>query len=183
MNMLKLINPSILLNKIIAFGFVILVLFFSFSCFSINTFADTNVIPDSPSGQTQTDNESGNGTGSGNGSGSGTATTGAKPADPCSIAFCIGGVQNNERYKEGTPGLIAAKIIADGAFFLTVITSSLAIFYIVWQGFNMLSAAGDSGKFKTALNGIFYAILGLVISVIAYGVITSLIGFISNTSI
>jgi type IV secretory pathway VirB2 component (pilin) len=102
--------------------------------------------------------------------------------DPCKIAFCLPGISNNPRYQNAslTPGQRAAAIIGDIAGFLTGIVLSLAVIYIVYAGFQMLNANGDSNKYKNALNSIAYTIVGMFVAVVAYGIVASIINFIAG---
>lgn len=43
--------------------------------------------------------------------------------------------------------------------------SALAVFFIVWSGFNMVIALGDEGKISKSRWGVVYALLGLFIAI------------------
>jgi hypothetical protein len=103
-----------------------------------------------------------------------------QPVDPCNIGGCIGGIQNNDRYTSGTGGDVAQNIIIDVATFLTYIAASVAILYIVYQGFKYLISDGDAKKIEEARKGIIYGVVGLVVTVAAYGVIAGIINVLSS---
>lgn len=104
-------------------------------------------------------------------------------ADPCLIAGCLIGTRNNTSYTTGTPGERASNIILDVAALLVFVTASIAIIFAVFSGFNMLTSNGDSKKFEEARNGLVYAIVGLIVAVLSFGIISSIVGVLSNTQI
>jgi hypothetical protein len=109
------------------------------------------------------------------------ALASSRPVDPCSITgFCLGGVQNNARYSQGSVGENARNIILDAASVLTFVAASVAILFIVYQAFQMLNSQGDSKKYGDAVKGIVYAFAGLVLSVVAYGLVAGIINVILN---
>jgi Type IV secretion system pilin len=102
--------------------------------------------------------------------------------DPCSVysSLCLGGVTNNNRYTSGGAGERAQRILIDLANFLTFVCASVAILFVIFYGFNMLSAQGDSKKFEDARRGILYAIFGLVTVVLAYGITGAIVNIITG---
>jgi hypothetical protein len=103
------------------------------------------------------------------------------PLNPCDNGIgCIGGFVNNQRYTTGSGSKIASAIIIDLAQALTYLCGSVAVIFIVWAGVKMLTADGDSSKFEGGLKTIRYAIIGLVISVLAYGLVAVIANFLTN---
>jgi hypothetical protein len=108
-------------------------------------------------------------TGSGSGSG--------KPIDPCAIGPCP---LNFNSSKGDSVGETANNIFIQAAQVLTFVAASVAIFFIVYNGFSMMTANGDSSKYMKAWMGVLYSILGLVVAVAAYSVIAALIGVLGS---
>lgn len=103
--------------------------------------------------------------------------------DPCTISFCLGGVSTNDKYSDPnlSPGTRAAYIFGDVAWLMTGLIVSVAIIYVVYAGFIIMSANGKADQVKKGFNIILYAIIGIIVSVVAYGIVSSIIGIISNT--
>jgi hypothetical protein len=47
---------------------------------------------------------------------------------------------------------------------------------IVVSGIRYMTSAGDAAKITGAKNGIFYAVIGLVIAILAYAIVNFVIG-------
>lgn len=116
---------------------------------------------------------------------SGVNTFAQPTEDPCSIAFCFGGFGTNQAYGDEslTPGERAFLIFVDVAGLMTFIINSIAVIFIVYGGFQILTSNGAEDKFKKGKQTLIYAILGMLISVIAYGIVASIIGFLNNTRV
>jgi Type IV secretion system pilin len=100
------------------------------------------------------------------------------PLDPCLFGPCIGQVS---RYKaEDTPGERASLIIIDIATVITYVGAAIAVIYVVLQGFKMVTANGDAKKYEQSLKGIVYAIFGLIVMVISYGIIASVVNIVGG---
>ncbi len=52
----------------------------------------------------------------------------------------------------------------------------IAVFMIIYSGIIYMTAAGDPGKIATAKKSIMYAIVGLVIAIMAYAIVNFIIG-------
>jgi hypothetical protein len=65
----------------------------------------------------------------------------------------------------------AEKIISQVVGFLTILAGIYFIFYMVMAGINWIGAGGDQGKVQKARDEINQAVMGLVITVMAYGLI------------
>lgn len=103
---------------------------------------------------------------------------------PCDITFCIGGLDNTRYSDTGlTQGQRANNIIVDIAALLTFVIASIAVIFAVYSGFRMLTSDGDAKKFEEARSGLIYAVVGLVVAVLSYGIIASIIGVLSSLRI
>ncbi len=60
------------------------------------------------------------------------------------------------------------------------ILATVAVVYIVIGGVQYMTSGGDSSKVKTAKNTILYALIGLVICVLAFAIVNWLIGVLKN---
>ncbi|MBR2726083.1 hypothetical protein IKE87_02345 [Candidatus Saccharibacteria bacterium] len=60
------------------------------------------------------------------------------------------------------------------------ILSIIAVVFIVVGGVQYMTSGGDSGKVKTAKNTILYALIGLVICVLAFAIVNWLIGVLKS---
>jgi len=76
---------------------------------------------------------------------------------------------NNEAFADdlwGKGGVI--QTIINVIFFLI---AALCVIFIVWGGFTYMTSRGDSKKVESAKNTILYAIIGLVIAILAYAIV------------
>lgn len=56
--------------------------------------------------------------------------------------------------------------------------ASIAVIFVVVGGVQYMTSGGDSGKVKTAKNTILYALIGLVICVLAFAITNWLVGIL-----
>lgn len=56
----------------------------------------------------------------------------------------------------------------------------LAILMIIWGGMKYVLSGGSAEKITNAKNTILYAVIGLVVAIFAYAVITWLIGYLQD---
>jgi hypothetical protein len=59
---------------------------------------------------------------------------------------------------------------------------ALAVIFLIWSAFLYLTAAGNSEKVKSAKNALIYAIIAIIVALIAGG-IPSIIGNVFNVTI
>jgi len=71
-----------------------------------------------------------------------------------------------------------ASIISNVLGFMTLIAGLAFLFYFIFGAINWITSAGDPKKLETARQTIMNALIGLVITVIAYPVLTLLSHFI-----
>jgi len=48
----------------------------------------------------------------------------------------------------------------------------MAVFYVIWAGYTFVTSAGDSEKVNTARQRIMYAAIGIVVALLAKGIIS-----------
>lgn len=60
------------------------------------------------------------------------------------------------------------------------ILASVAVIFIVVGGIQYMTSAGDAGKVKTAKNTILYALIGLVVCVLAFAIVNWLIAVLKK---
>jgi uncharacterized membrane protein len=97
------------------------------------------------------------------------------PLDPCAT---LGGCMNNiDQFNqgEGTGGIskFLGEIIKIGNF----IVPAIAVIVMIIGGYKMMTSDGDEKKYKSGLDTIAYAIIGLAIVILAGTVITLIISF------
>jgi hypothetical protein len=90
------------------------------------------------------------------------------PWDPCSVD----GVATVECIPIMFSQLINAALVFAGI---------VALFFIMWAGFNMINSGGDPKKVDGAKKMMTYAIIGLTIILLSFGIIY-LIGYLTNSS-
>jgi len=62
------------------------------------------------------------------------------------------------------------------------ILSLVAVIVIIYGGVRYMTSAGDSGKVKDAKNTILYGIIGLVIALLAFAIVSFVIGGINTAT-
>jgi hypothetical protein len=55
--------------------------------------------------------------------------------------------------------------------FILPILTALAILYLVWAGYQFITSAGDPAQAEKARRNILYAIIGVVLMLISYGLV------------
>lgn len=75
-----------------------------------------------------------------------------------------------------------------GQFFITIfnylilIAGVLAIFYLIWAGIQYITASTDEDKAKKAKTGIFNAIIGIVVIILSYAIISWVSGIVKSVA-
>jgi hypothetical protein cdiviTM7_00647 len=59
---------------------------------------------------------------------------------------------------------------------------ALSVIMLIWGGIRYTTSAGDSNKVTAAKNTVLYAIVGLVIAILAYAIVNMVIGKIASGS-
>lgn len=74
-----------------------------------------------------------------------------------------------------TPGNLVAVFdnITNTVIFLV---GALAVIALVYGGFLYVTSAGDAGRVKTAKDTIIYAVIGIVVAILAYAIVNFVVG-------
>ncbi len=83
----------------------------------------------------------------------------------------------------GTSRDSVVKILLNIARFLTFVGAAVAVLVGVWAGITIMTSNGDSKKYENGLNTLRYAVIGLVITILAYTVVSIITGIISTTDL
>ena len=59
---------------------------------------------------------------------------------------------------------------------------ALSVIMLIWGGIRYTTSAGDSDKVQAAKNTVLYAIVGLVIAILAYAIVNMVIGKFTSGS-
>lgn len=83
---------------------------------------------------------------------------------------------------KNTPGLTDtfARIVSWGVTFLFIIATILALFFLIWGGIQWILSGGDKGKVENAQKMIVAAVIGLIVTFLAYfilNIVSSFFGF------
>lgn len=92
-------------------------------------------------------------------------------ADPCDMSP-IGCNPNN-------PDPDVKNIIGTITETLFLVLAVVSVFVIIYAGFTMMTSAGDPGKVQKGKKTLIGAVIGLIISVIAYGLVKWVVDSIS----
>lgn len=65
---------------------------------------------------------------------------------------------------------------------IIAVAGLVAVIFIIIGGFNYMTSAGDPGKTKKAKDTILYAVIGLIICVLAFAIVNFVIGGIINSN-
>lgn len=106
---------------------------------------------------------------------------GAKPLDPCTI---VGGcITNVADYDQGSTQDSVTKLVIDVSRFLVFIAAAIAVFFIVIGGYRMIASNGNAESYKAGLNILLYAILGLVIAIASFTIVSVVGNLVSSANI
>ncbi len=97
---------------------------------------------------------------------------------------CLAGTPRGEGTADPEAvGNNVVSIIISIAVTLTYISAAVAVIFIVIGGFLMITSAGDNSKYKAGLDTLKNAIIGLVITVLAYTIVFIVGQFVSRTDV
>jgi hypothetical protein len=104
------------------------------------------------------------------------APTFAADLTPSSDTLCGGGCAgiNPSNIQGGRNGIVG--FIITIAQILTFIFAAVAVLFLVWGGVQYITSSGDSDRIKNAKATILNAIIGLIVTIVAYAIV----GVISN---
>lgn len=75
-----------------------------------------------------------------------------------------------------------SKAISSGVTMMIIIAAILSLIYLVWGGVQWTQSAGDKGKIQAARQKITYALIGLVIALSAFFIV-SIFGGLFNVKL
>jgi heme/copper-type cytochrome/quinol oxidase subunit 2 len=102
--------------------------------------------------------------------------TSGKPIDPCLIAGCTTKVTAGQSSSQQ----ILTDIILQVANILVFVTGSVAVLFIVYAAFRMVTSNGDSKKYEDGIKTIQYVVIGLFIAALSYGLVAITISIIAG---
>jgi hypothetical protein len=103
------------------------------------------------------------------------------PGNVCqTLGGCLGGL---ETYSEGDSVGGIFKFIRDGVNIAVFIAVPIGIIFVVWGGYQMITSQGDEKKYAGGLNTLQYAVIGLVVVILATTIVGLISGFLANGSI
>jgi hypothetical protein len=88
----------------------------------------------------------------------------------CKGATCPGGITDTKAQQFNDQNGIVS-FISRIAQFLTFIAAAVAVIYMVWGGYNFITANGDEEKVKKGKDTLIYASVGLVVTIVAYTIV------------
>lgn len=80
----------------------------------------------------------------------------------------------------GSSGTELSTVIVNIVSGIVGVLGLVAVIFIVVGGINYMTSAGDAGKLKKAKDTILYAVIGLIISALAFAIVNFVIGGIIN---
>jgi hypothetical protein len=108
----------------------------------------------------------------------------AQTADPCSAnpkpQGCNSGIFKAlglDKLSTGGTNGIQNVIIGAGNFFV-IILASASVLYLIFNAYKMVSDNGDGKGYKAGLDGVKYAIIGLVVALLAFGIVSLITSFV-----
>jgi Type IV secretion system pilin len=97
-----------------------------------------------------------------------------KPIFPCDaggIGGCIKFIDTEDYKTSAKPGDNIIRFILRIANILTLIGGAVAVIIIVSSSYLMFFAGGSDEKYKQGLNMMIYAVIGLIVSILAYTIV------------
>ncbi|MFC1721954.1 hypothetical protein ACFL0Z_03500 [Patescibacteria group bacterium] len=80
----------------------------------------------------------------------------------------------------GTAGGDEYQLIRSVTNWILGITGAIAVLFIIYGGFRYITASGNQTMMETAKNILIKAIIGLVIIVVAYVIVTAILGALTG---
>lgn len=106
--------------------------------------------------------------------------TKAQPADVCEVfGNCAGGIQ---RFSQGGTNSFVDLLLTI-AYIFVYILGAVAVLFMVIGGYNMVSSNGDPKKYGSGLDTLKYAVLGLIIAIASFAIVTVIGGVFSTIDI
>lgn len=98
------------------------------------------------------------------------ASSSANSINPC---FSMG--EFNRLCKLNSTSL--GTIIGSAISFILIITTIVALFYLIWNGLRWITSGGDKAKVEGARSGIIAALIGLIIAFSAFFILSFALSF------
>ena len=103
-----------------------------------------------------------------------------------STSFALSGVRSgvDAAHGEGQP----TDLFGDGAIFSTIVDlmlfliGAIAVVMIIFGGFRYVVSGGDSSAVTSAKNTILYAIIGVIVALLAYAIISFVLDSLAATT-
>lgn len=96
------------------------------------------------------------------------------------LALSINGVQYNLpgpiQNLDNAAGILGVNIINTAINLLFILATLVALFYLVWGGFNWIVSEGDQKKVQAARDTITYSVIGLSLIFVSF----IIVNFLSN---
>jgi hypothetical protein len=105
------------------------------------------------------------------------------PINPCDPSLGDNCLKGTTSLASGTSSDSITKTIIGFARILTFVSAGLAILFIVIGGVRMITSNGNDTQFKSALTTVRYAVLGLIVTAVAYSAISIISSFITSVDI
>lgn len=95
------------------------------------------------------------------------------------------GLSDAQTQVEGVDGLAKSaddpsSIVKNFINFMLYVIGILSVAYLIWGGIRYTTSAGDSNKVTAAKNTIMYAVIGLVVAILAYAIVNLVITQVKN---
>jgi hypothetical protein len=82
---------------------------------------------------------------------------------------------NDENVNTDLPGLITIVVNT-----LLIIVGAVAVIMLIWGGFKYITSAGDASAVSSAKNTILYAVIGIIVAVLAYAIVNWVISTVTG---
>ena len=71
-------------------------------------------------------------------------------------------------------------LVSTAINWISIVAGILAFFYLVWSGFQYVTSAGNADAAKKGQQGIINAIIGIVVIVMAYAIVTAIVSLTTS---
>ncbi|MDR0591009.1 MAG: pilin [Candidatus Nomurabacteria bacterium] len=104
-------------------------------------------------------------------------------ADTCDPSQGVGGSVNNDCAGAGSNQ--KELFGADGVFTIIInvvlfLVGAISVIMLIYGGIKYTTSAGDTAKVTSAKNTIMYAIVGLIVAILAYAIVNFVVGSFSG---
>ena len=110
-----------------------------------------------------------------------TNTTSGRPIDLCNDIAGVGCLTGTTNVGTGSDGVIY--VVMQIVFLLVFIASGIAILFIVFGAYRMITSNGEEANFKLGLDTLKYATFGLALAILSMSIIYIVSNFVLNIDI